>query len=53
MGLRPWYTIEFFKVFNYFEREGEGERQREREFQAGSMLSTEPDSGLDLTTERS
>jgi len=35
------------------EHEWEGQREREREFQADSMLSMEPDMGLDLTTLRS
>ena len=31
-------------------KEREREREREKKSQAGSMLSPEPDSGLDLTT---
>ena len=32
---------------------GEGQRERERESQAGTMLSVEPEMGLNLTTMRS
>ena len=44
--------IYFFKfIFIYFDRERE--RMGERESQAGSTLSAEPNSELDLTTVRS
>ena len=55
-----FYFLRFLK-FIYFERgegeracvNGEGaEREGERESQAGSILITEPDTGLDLTTVR-
>ena len=42
----------FFKKIYLLERESreEGQRKMERESQGNSVLSTEPDVGLDLTT---
>ena len=46
----PSLFLMFIYLFCEREHVGEGERERERESQAGSTLSTKPDTELDLPT---